>query len=49
MSLEKSEELLQGQNKEVFLAFMRNILQWRPEDRETAKELLNDPWLNKLD
>ncbi|RAL00839.1 kinase domain protein [Aspergillus ibericus CBS 121593] len=35
-----------GRNKEMFLAFIRGMLQWRPEDRKTAKELLQDPWLN---
>ncbi|KAK2811370.1 hypothetical protein FQN50_002247 [Emmonsiellopsis sp. PD_5] len=44
-SLEASEEFLEGRNKAMFLAFMRKMLQWRPEDRKTAKELLEDPWL----
>jgi serine/threonine protein kinase len=44
--LETSEEFLEGRNKEMFLAFMRKMLQRRPEDRKTAKELLQDPWLN---
>lgn len=45
-SLEQSEEFLGGKNKEMFLSFMRGMLQWRPEDRKTAKELIEDPWLN---
>ncbi|CZR51292.1 uncharacterized protein PAC_01167 [Phialocephala subalpina] len=45
-SLEKSEEYLDGENKEMFLRFMREMLQWRPEHRKTASELLGDPWLN---
>ncbi|PGH28903.1 CMGC/SRPK protein kinase [[Emmonsia] crescens] len=45
-SLEESEEFLEGKNKEMFLVFIRGMLQWRPEDRKTAKELLEDPWLN---
>ncbi|KAJ5978133.1 protein kinase domain protein [Penicillium viridicatum] len=40
VSLELSEKFLGGRNKEVFIAFMRGILQWRPEDRKTAKDLL---------
>ena len=48
MSLEKSELRLRGKNKEVFLDLMRGMLQWRPEDRKTAKQLLEHPWLNKL-
>ncbi|KAJ5709488.1 hypothetical protein N7493_010822 [Penicillium malachiteum] len=46
VSLEQSEEFLDGTHKEMFMAFMRGMLQWRPEDRKTAKELLQDPWLN---
>lgn len=41
--LEKSETRLKGKNKEVFLEMMRGMLQWRPEDRKTAKQMLNDP------
>ncbi|KAI9930788.1 hypothetical protein MW887_011546 [Aspergillus wentii] len=48
-SLEMEEMFLQGRNKEMFLAFMRGMLQWRPEDRKTARELLEDPWLNEID
>lgn len=46
VSLKTSEEFLEGRNKELFIAFMRGMLQWRPEDRKTAKDLLQDPWLN---
>lgn len=42
-SLEGSEERLEGDNKKAFLEFMRSMLQWRPEDRKTAKDLLQDP------
>ncbi|KAL8885807.1 MAG: hypothetical protein Q9215_006388 [Flavoplaca cf. flavocitrina] len=45
-SLEESEKNLEGYNKEAFLRFMRKILQWRPEDRQTASQLLEDDWLN---
>lgn len=45
-SLEESEENLDGSNKEAFLQFMRKMLQWQPEHRQTAKQLLQDPWLN---
>lgn len=45
MSLESSETRLEGKEKEEFLNFMKKILQWDPEKRPTARELLNDPWL----
>lgn len=44
-SLAQSEENLEGDEKQEFLRFVGGMLQWRPEDRKTAKELLQDPWL----
>ncbi|CEJ60619.1 hypothetical protein PMG11_09188 [Penicillium brasilianum] len=44
-SLESIERNLEGERQEGFLRFIRKMLQWRPEDRATAKELLSDPWL----
>ena len=44
-SLEESELYLEGSNKEAFLRFVRKMIQWRPEDRQTAKQLLQDEWL----
>ncbi|KAL9004338.1 MAG: hypothetical protein Q9188_002851 [Gyalolechia gomerana] len=44
--LEESEENLEGSNKEAFLRFVRKMVQWRPEDRQTATQLLEDDWLN---
>ncbi|KAM5359202.1 hypothetical protein ACJZ2D_014664 [Fusarium nematophilum] len=46
LSLESSEQFLEGTDKKQFLDFMRGMLQWRPEDRKTARQLLEDPWLN---
>ncbi|KAL9092102.1 MAG: hypothetical protein Q9165_004535 [Trypethelium subeluteriae] len=45
-SLEKSEENLEGSKKKAFLRFVRKMVQWRPEDRQTASQLLEDDWLN---
>ena len=47
ISLEDSEEQLCGENKALFLKFMRKMLQWVPEKRQTAKQLLNHSWLKK--
>ena len=46
LSLEDSEKNLEGRNKELFLQFIRSMLRWVPEERKTARELLEDPWLN---
>ncbi|TGO28436.1 hypothetical protein BPAE_0027g00030 [Botrytis paeoniae] len=43
MNLEKSEMRLEGKNQEVFLQIMRGMLQWRPKDRKTAKQMLEEP------
>ncbi|KAF2215924.1 hypothetical protein CERZMDRAFT_109760 [Cercospora zeae-maydis SCOH1-5] len=45
-SLEAVETRLSGDNKAAFLAFVRKMLQWCPERRHTAKQLLDDSWLN---
>ncbi|KAJ6114575.1 CMGC/SRPK protein kinase [Penicillium sp. IBT 16267x] len=37
--LEKARSMLDGDEKEMFLDFIRGMLQWRPEDRKTAAEL----------
>jgi len=44
-SLEEEEQALEGEEKIKFLVFLRRMLQWRPEDRLTARELIGDPWL----
>lgn len=36
---------LEGKDKEEFLIFVQNMLQWLPEKRKSAKELLEEPWL----
>jgi serine/threonine-protein kinase SRPK3 len=47
LTLESSEENLEGEKKLEFLKFVRCMLQWRPEDRWTAKELLEHPWMRE--
>ncbi|KAK4999465.1 hypothetical protein LTR66_001522 [Elasticomyces elasticus] len=39
-------ECIVDEDKELFLNFMRRMLCWLPEDRATAKELMEDPWLD---
>ncbi|RDW90042.1 putative protein kinase [Aspergillus mulundensis] len=46
-SLEALETRLE--DKSGFLQFLRRILTWLPEDRPTASELLQDPWLMRQD
>ncbi|KAJ5621335.1 protein kinase domain protein [Penicillium herquei] len=45
-TFESVETILEGEEKALFLDFIRGMIQWRPEDRKTAAELLKDPWLN---
>lgn len=45
-SFEMAETVFRAEEKPLFLDFIRGMVQWRPEDRKTAKELLEDPWLN---
>ncbi|KFY02011.1 hypothetical protein O988_02397 [Pseudogymnoascus sp. VKM F-3808] len=37
---------LQGEDKKLFIQFAKRMLKWVPEERATAKELYEDPWLN---
>jgi serine/threonine protein kinase len=46
LSLRNSEENLIGRDRDMFLDFISKMLKWVPEDRATAAELLQDPWLN---
>ncbi|PYI35738.1 kinase-like protein [Aspergillus indologenus CBS 114.80] len=45
ISLETLEENLEGEPRLLFLQFLRKMLQWKPEERMSARELLDDPWL----
>ncbi|KAH7268816.1 kinase-like domain-containing protein [Fusarium solani] len=42
-TLEELETRLKDPSR--FIAFLRRVLTWVPEERPTAKELLQDPWL----
>lgn len=45
MSLESAEARLEGDEKKLFLNFIRKMLQWRTEDRKALKDVFNDEWL----
>lgn len=45
-SLETRETRLQGKRKQLLLAFVRKVLCWLPEDRQTAEDLLDDQFLD---
>lgn len=47
-SLEDEEENLEGKEKRKFLTFLNGMVRWVPEERKTARELIDDPWLNNL-
>ncbi|GLA91415.1 hypothetical protein AtubIFM61612_006265 [Aspergillus tubingensis] len=36
---------LHGEDKRLFIGFVRRMLRWEPECRSSAKELYDDPWL----
>ena len=46
-SPESTVPMLEGEDERLFLEFARKMLQWQPEDRKTAKELLGEPWLEQ--
>ncbi|KAG6099015.1 hypothetical protein E4U31_004583 [Claviceps sp. LM219 group G6] len=45
--LEQRESVLEGEDRDCFLRFMRKMLQWHPEKRSSAKELAEDEWILK--
>ncbi|RMZ37615.1 protein kinase [Aspergillus flavus] len=45
ISLEKLEGNLEGESQRLFLQFLRKMLRWNSDERESARELLDDPWL----
>lgn len=40
---------LEGEEKTRFLDFPLKMLRWLPEERKTAEELLEDPWLHDIE
>ncbi|KAG5914186.1 hypothetical protein E4U61_006019 [Claviceps capensis] len=42
-----SDAVLEGEDRDCFLRFMRKMLQWDPEKRRSAKELAEDEWVLK--
>ncbi len=44
-SLDVLEKRLSGNEKVLFIQFLTSMLKWLPEERATAKELLENPWL----
>lgn len=47
-SLEDEEENLEGDEKKKFLTFLSGMVRWVLEEGKTARELIDDPWLNNL-
>ncbi|KAI9698895.1 MAG: hypothetical protein M1820_007316 [Bogoriella megaspora] len=45
ISLDTLEHRLNGKEKKDFLAFMRKMLQWKPEDRGSYDDVFLDEWL----
>lgn len=46
LSLSNTVQSLDGEDKAQFVDFVKQILKWVPEQRRTAKELLEHPWLD---
>ena len=46
LSLESFVTRFQGKEKALFIAFLRKVLKWLPEERASAQELLDDPWVD---
>ncbi|EFI26662.1 CMGC/SRPK protein kinase [Coprinopsis cinerea okayama7 len=44
-TLENTITRMEGEEKALFINFARRILKWKPEERCSAKELSEDPWI----
>jgi hypothetical protein len=47
VTLEGRERNLEGEEQEYFIDFIKSFLKWLPEDRKSAEEMLEHPWLEK--
>ncbi|OQD78024.1 hypothetical protein PENANT_c097G11072 [Penicillium antarcticum] len=45
-SFESTISKFDGEEKRMFISFVNRMIKWKPEERSTAKELLQDPWLH---
>ncbi|RAH75807.1 kinase-like protein [Aspergillus japonicus CBS 114.51] len=45
-SFESTISLFDGEEKRMFISFVNRMIKWKPEERSTAAELLQDPWLH---
>ncbi|EAU29341.1 predicted protein [Aspergillus terreus NIH2624] len=45
-SFESTLSKFNGEEKKMFINFVSPMIKWNPEERSTAKELLQDPWLH---
>ncbi|KAF5018891.1 hypothetical protein F66182_9110 [Fusarium sp. NRRL 66182] len=46
-NFENSISCIRGEEKQRFIQFINRMVKWSPEERNTARELLDDPWLYK--
>ncbi|CAG7991154.1 unnamed protein product [Penicillium salamii] len=45
-SFESTISKFDGEEKRMFISFVKRMIKWKPEERSTAAELLQDPWLH---
>ncbi|OBS20032.1 hypothetical protein FPOA_11753 [Fusarium poae] len=46
-NFENTINCMSGEEKLRFIQFIRRMVKWSPEERSTARELLEDPWLHE--
>lgn len=44
-TFEETVSSINGEEKSMFINFVRKMIRWDPKERATANELLRDPWL----
>lgn len=46
--LEDEMKSLKGEEETSLLKFLRRMVRWKPEDRATDRELVQDPWIQSI-
>lgn len=44
ITLDTAEQRLHGEEKSLFISFLRRMLRWKPEDRGSLQDIFTDEW-----
>ncbi|KIL95648.1 cmgc srpk protein kinase [Fusarium avenaceum] len=47
LTFDSTIKQISGEEKVQFIRFVKRMMKWNPEERDTARQLLSDPWLEE--